>query len=527
MPADPREADAALLARIIDELPFGLAVSGRGAPLYANRFARALGDATSPGVERTSHDARIDGEAFSVDLALDVSHHRRIEAELTRRAFYDDLTELPKRDLLEQTVQAMIAGDCAPFALSFIDIDNFKFVNDYYGHAVGDRLLVKVVRRIADAMRPTDVLARVGGDEFVLMTTPLTCADRAGPEIERLSERFREPFFIDGHEVFTSASIGVSLYPLHGQTFDVLRANADSAMYRVKGTTKGGVCLFDASLGHAAAERMEIEQRLRLAIRDKRIICAFQPKVDFRTDTIVGAEVLLRWQDENGEIRAPGEILKLALELGLMDDIALMVLDCVTEQIDEINEAFGPLATLSLNVAARQACDVGFMRRLTEALVATGYPQRFLLELTEEAFIAGGDFQTRILPAIRAIGAKVSIDDFGVGYSSLSALAEITADELKVDRSFITGIHRKPRNQSILKMIELLGQALGMRITVEGVETHEELAYLMAATRIGCAQGYYFAKPLFLRPVASHGEAARESWREPGRARLAGGRARR
>ena len=495
-------AEAALIARIVDELPLGLAVRRGGIPLYANRVARASAGMVGEAIERSNHDLRIDGEDFSVGLDIDVSHHRRTEAELTRRAFYDDLTGLPKRDLFQQTVQAMIAEDCAPFALSFIDIDNFKFVNDYHGHAVGDRLLSKVVRRISDAMRPTDLLARVGGDEFVLMTTPLTRLDRPGPEIERLSERFREPFFIDGHEVFTSASIGVSLYPLHGRSFDVLRANADSAMYRVKGSTKGGVCLFDASLGHAVAERMESEQRLRLAIRDRRIICAFQPKIDFRTDAIVGIEVLLRWQDENGEIRAPGEILKLALELGLMDDIALMVLERVTEQIDEINDAFGSKATISLNVAARQAADAGFMTRFTQALVATGYPERFILELTEEAFLAGGEFQTRILPGIRAIGAKVSIDDFGVGYSSLSALAEITADELKVDRSFITDIHCKPRNQSILKMIELLGQALGMRITVEGVETYEELAYLMAATRISCAQGFYFSKPLFLQPTA-------------------------
>ena len=273
---------------------------------------------------------------------------------------------------------------------------------------------------------------------------------------------------------------------------------------------------------------MEVEQRLRLAIRDKRICCAFQPKIDFRTDTIVGMEVLLRWQDVNGEIRAPGEILKLAIELGLMDDIALMVLERVTEQIDDINEAFGPNASISLNVAARQAGDALFMSRFIDALVATGYPQRFILELTEEAFLSTGDFQAKILPMIRGIGARVSIDDFGVGYSSLSALAEITADELKVDRSFITDIHKKPRNQSILKMIELLGTALGMRIVVEGVETHEELAYLMAATRIGCAQGFYFSKPvIFATKAATYNDPRETMLPRDGRARIASARGRR
>ena len=507
--SDREIIESSLVGRLVEDLPVGLTIRRRsdGHGLYANQAARAFANAAAnepdadDNLECGTQTTVVDGEAYEVSVLSDVSKHRRIEVELTRRAFYDDLTGLPKRELFEQTLNAMIAETCPPFAISFIDVDNFKYVNDYHGHAVGDQLLIKIVRRICDTMRPTDLLARVGGDEFVLLTTPISSLDEPGPEIRRLSERFREPFFIDGYEIFSSASIGVSLYPLHGRHYDILRANADSAMYRVKGSTKGGICLFDARLGYLAAERMEVEQRVRLAIRDKRICCAFQPKVDFRTDTIVGLEVLLRWQDQNGEVRPPGEILKLAIELGLMDDIALMVLERVIDQIDHINDAFGPKATISLNVAARQAGDLAFMTCFVEALAATGYPERFVLELTEEAFLSGGDFQSKVLPMVRAIGAGISIDDFGVGYSSLSALAEITADELKVDRSFITDIHKKPRNQSILKMIELLGNALGMRIVVEGVETHEELAYLMAATRISCAQGYYFSRPLMLEPT--------------------------
>jgi len=320
--------------------------------------------------------------------------------------------------------------------------------------------------------------------------------------VERQSARFRQPFFIDGFEIFASASIGVSLYPAHGESYEVLRANADSAMYRVKASTKGGIKLFDANLSEAATARMEVEQRLRLAIRDRSFLCAFQPKVDFRTDEIVGLEVLLRWRDENGIIRAPGDFIKLAIELGLMDEISMIVLSQVIDQIDEINDAFGPNASISLNVAAKQATDLAFMNALVERLVHTGYPSRFVLELTEEAFLSKGEFQASVLPMLRDHGIGVSIDDFGVGYSSLSALAEITADELKVDRSFIGSIHKKPRNQTILKVIELLGSALKMRIVVEGVETYEELAYLQAATRINVAQGYYFAKPMFLREPA-------------------------
>ena len=497
-----------LLASVIDCLPIGVAVrdEATGSLVYANKASAALdclpedqAEGAPRVLETTNQVVLADGRLYAVETTCDVTESRGREEALMRRAFFDELTSLPKTHLMQQTVDDMIAQGTQAFALSFIDVDNFKFINDYYGHTVGDQLLVKIANRIAETTRSTDLMARVGGDEFVLLTTPLDSLEVVGPEVERLSTRFREPFYIDGFEIFASASIGVSLYPVHGETYEVLRANADSAMYRVKESTKGGVKLFDAKLSDAATARMEVEQRLRLAIRDNSFCCAFQPKVDFRQDTIVGLEVLLRWRDENGVIRAPGDFIKLAIELGLMDDISMIVLDQVVDQIDLINDAFGPRATISLNVAAKQAADLPYMERLAQSLDATGYAERFILELTEEAFLAKGNFQNQVLPMMKDLGIGISIDDFGVGYSSLSALAEITADELKIDRSFITDIHRKPRNQTILKVIEMLGEALGIKIIVEGIETLEELIYIQTQTRISCAQGYYFAKPMFLQ----------------------------
>jgi len=210
----------------------------------------------------------------------------------------------------------------------------------------------------------------------------------------------------------------------------------------------------------------------------------------------------LRWRDEEGLIHPPGDFVNLAVELGLMDEITHLVLAQTIGAMDHINEAFGTASSISLNVAAKQADEPIFMRSLVDALDATGYASRFILELTEEAFLAKNRFQTLVLPMVREVGARVSIDDFGVGYSSLAALADITADELKVDRSFITDIHKRPRSQSILKAIESLAHALGMSIIVEGVETAEELVYLQAATRIRLAQGYYFSKPLFLNELS-------------------------
>jgi EAL domain-containing protein (putative c-di-GMP-specific phosphodiesterase class I) len=278
-------------------------------------------------------------------------------------------------------------------------------------------------------------------------------------------------------------------------------------MYRVKGGTKGAIEFFDASLVRAPSERMRIEQRLRLVIRDQRLCCAYQPKVDFRSGEVVGVEVLLRWRDEQGLINPPGDFVNLAVELGLMDGISHFVLAETVAAMERIDAAFGPETTISINVAARQASEPKFMQSLIEAIDSTGSARRFMLELTEEAFVAGERFQSEILPMVREIGARVSIDDFGVGYSSLAALADITADEIKVDRSFITAIHQRPRSQSVLRAIESLGHALGMSIVVEGVETVEELTYLQATTRIRLAQGYYFAKPMFLDDLPVQREA--------------------
>jgi EAL domain-containing protein (putative c-di-GMP-specific phosphodiesterase class I) len=261
------------------------------------------------------------------------------------------------------------------------------------------------------------------------------------------------------------------------------------------------VNFFDAGLAHKAAHRAKLEQRMRLAIRDRRLCCAFQPKVNFRSHSIVGLEVLLRWRDEEGLIHAPGDFVNLAVELGLMDEITRLVLAQTVEAIDRIDDAFGRQASISVNVAAKQATDFAFMQSFVAALKATQYPERFIVELTEEAFFHKSLFQGRILPLLRDIGAKISIDDFGAGFSSLSALAEISADEIKVDRSFIVAIHQRRRSQAVLKAIEYLGAELGMSVLVEGVETAEELAYIEGATKIELAQGYYFAKPMFFDEI--------------------------
>jgi EAL domain-containing protein (putative c-di-GMP-specific phosphodiesterase class I) len=211
----------------------------------------------------------------------------------------------------------------------------------------------------------------------------------------------------------------------------------------------------------------------------------------------------VRWRDDDGEIHPPSSFIGLAIELGLIDPITHFVLTEALKSVERLDEAFGPDTTISINVAAKQANDLQFMRSFAEALQESHCPQRIMIELTEEAFVAKNQFQMQVLPMLRELGVRVSIDDFGTGYSSLGVLAEITADELKVDRSFVTSIHERPRSQSVLRTIDSLGHALGMTVVAEGIETFEELTYLQAATQIRYAQGYYFSKPFFLEDAAA------------------------
>jgi diguanylate cyclase (GGDEF)-like protein len=473
-----------------------------------------VGDGETRQVLLTSHcPVRIGGRDLLLSSSADITEQKAFEDQLFRSAYYDELTGLPARRVIEHRVNGLMQrrdeGD--KFALAFLDIDNFKHINDYYGHGIGDQLLSELAKRLGRELRDTDMLSRISGDEFLLLLAPVQSLAEVAEFFESALQRLSAPFFIDGSEIFASTSVGVSLYPDHGESYDVLCQNADLAMYRVKNDGKGKAAFFDVSMEHEASARMKVEQSLRLAILEKRFCCAFQAKVDIRTQEIKGIEALVRLRDHEGVIQAPGTFINLAVELGLIDELTHLVLAEIVKSIDSINETFGPTATISINVAAKQAGNVEFMRSFAGALEATGFPRRFMIEVTEDAFVTKTHFQDEILPIFRELGVGISIDDFGTGYSSLSALADITADEIKIDRSFITDIHKRPRSQGILRAIESLSEALGMTVIAEGLESYEELAYLQAATRIRYAQGYYFSRPIFLEELKLTTPAASEA----------------
>jgi cyclic di-GMP phosphodiesterase Gmr len=541
--AQQRERDARralnLLISIMDELPIGLTVQSQdGATLFTNGTAgEFFGTAptsgaarsnapktdavmsedcvTGPDGERTFLKSRRGAKILDRDLVLsasiDFTKRKEIETELSKRAYFDDLTGLPNRTLIQDHVEQLLtaAAQTKPrFALAFIDIDNFKHINDYYTHAIGDALLMKVAQRIAAHIRPSDVVGRISGDEFLLVVEPVPTDEVLTDIIDKILQELKEPFLIEGYEILTSASIGVSVFPDHGLNYEMLRRAADTAMYRIKGAAKGGAALFDSDMGRDMTVRMAQEQRLRLAVRDGRFCCAFQPKVDMRTQEVAGVEALIRLRDEDGLIQAPGEFIGLAAELGLIDDLTYLALGQILKSMDMIDEAFGTHATVSINVAAQQAGDLEFMRGFCQELGSTDYAERFIVEVTEEAFVAKNRFQSHVLPMLREARLRVSIDDFGTGYSSLAQLADITADELKIDRSFITDIHQRSRSQSILKAIEALSESLGMTVIAEGVETEAEALFLQAETRIRYAQGFFYSKPIFMEELAPAKSAA-------------------
>jgi diguanylate cyclase (GGDEF)-like protein len=496
--------------------------------LLRSGSAAILEEAVTSGAAKhvflTSHrPARIGECNLLLSSSADITEQKAFEDALFRSAYYDELTGLPTRRVIEHRVNTLLTRGGAQgnvqghFALAFLDVDNFKHINDYYGHAIGDGLLVEMAKRLGMDLRESDILSRISGDEFMLLLNPIQSEGEVAEYIHFILQRLKAPFFIDESEIFASTSIGVSLYPEHGKSYDVLRQNADIAMYRVKNGSKGGAVFFDASMEREALARMKIEQSLRLAILEKRFCCAFQTKVDIRTQAVKGIEALVRLRDDEGVIQAPGTFINLAVELGLIDELTHLVLAEIVKSIDLINETFGPDTTISINVAAKQAGNPEFMQPFAQALEATGFPKRFMIEVTEDAFVTKTHFQDEILPIFRKLGVGISIDDFGIGYSSLSALADITADEIKIDRSFITDIHLRPRSQGILRAIESLSEALGMTVIAEGIETFEELAYLQAATKIRYAQGYYFSKPIFLEdlrpttPLASEARAGLSS----------------
>ncbi|VVP28746.1 putative bifunctional diguanylate cyclase/phosphodiesterase [Pseudomonas silesiensis] len=438
-------------------------------------------------------DARM--ETRTAGLAQSLTEANR---ELTQLALHDTLTGLPNRVLLADRIdQAMSKvqeqGGC--FALMFIDLDGFKPVNDAFGHHMGDQLLRAVGLRLREELRSQDTLARIGGDEFVLLV-------QLGEESDALNLAARQvgligrPFQVAEHDLQISASVGITIYPGNGYTAEELLMNADAAMYHAKGTGKNGYSFFDVSMNSNARKQLQLLQDLRNALEQQQFSLHYQPKFDAANGHPVGAEALLRWEHPTQGMLLPDKFIDLAEKTGLIIPIGSWVLNEACRQMREWYLLGYTDWRIAVNLSALQFCHVGLVQSVAKALATHHLPANSLtLEITETTAMYDADVSMTVLQALSEMGVDLSIDDFGTGYSSLMYLKRLPANELKIDRGFVRDLEHDSDDAAIVSAIVALGQALGLRIVAEGVETGVQQDFL---TRLGCdaLQGYLLGQPL-------------------------------
>jgi diguanylate cyclase (GGDEF)-like protein/PAS domain S-box-containing protein len=429
----------------------------------------------------------------------DVTELKLYQARIEQQANYDMLTGLANRSLLNERLQQAIftaTRQGTRLGVVFIDLDRFKYINDSLGHHVGDELLRAMAERLKASVRESDTVARLGGDEFVLLINGQNDPESMAIVLERMLLDISEPWTIAQGDFNVTCSIGVALFPEDGHSAEVLLKHADSAMYRAKEKGRNNFQFFTAELNALITERLEMENRLRRALERDQFTLHYQPRIDMRTQELIGAEALLRWQPAEGEEITPSRFIPVAEEIGLLAPIGKWVLRTACRQNKQWQDAGLQPFTISVNVSPRQFRQDSFVATVTEILRETGLEARYLeIELTESAVMQDAEQFIAMLGELNELGVQITLDDFGAGYSSLSYLKRLPVDRLKVDRSFVQDIATDADDATIVRTIIALGHNLGMKVVAEGVETAEQLEFL----RINSCdelQGYYFAKPV-------------------------------
>jgi diguanylate cyclase (GGDEF)-like protein len=436
-------------------------------------------------------------------LLTDITERKLAEEQLLHDAFHDSLTNLPNRalftDLLGRSLGRAQRRADYRFAVLFIDLDRFKVVNDSLGHSVGDELLRAITRRIERCVRPGDTVARLGGDEFTILVDDIGNASDATRVADRIQRELTQPFNLSGHEVFTSASIGIALSASGYEEVDDLLRDADIAMYRAKALGKARYEVFDTAMHARAMALLELETDLRRAIERNEFRLYYQPVVNLETGRIAGFEGLVRWQHPQRGLIGPAAFVPIAEEMGLIIPIGRWVLKEACRQMQEWQERFPGTRdlTISVNLSGKQFAQARLVEDVSQALKESGLaPGRLRLEITESAVMENAASAMAMIEQLRGLDVKIDIDDFGTGYSSLSYLQRFEVDHLKIDRSFVSNIGSdRGENAEIVRTIVTLARHLGMDAVAEGVETQDQLRMLQ---ELGCGsvQGFLFAEPV-------------------------------
>jgi diguanylate cyclase (GGDEF)-like protein/PAS domain S-box-containing protein len=444
------------------------------------------------------HDPAVQGIVVTV---RDITERKTFEQQLTQQAFFDALTGLPNRVLfLDRLKQALVRAGRRKDAvgLLFIDIDNFKLINDSLGHGTGDKLLTEAAARLRSCVRAQDTVARLSGDEFVIVLELLAGSDDAVPVAKAIAHQFSRPFELEGREVVITASIGVALSEAGQDDADSLLRNADLAMYRAKSDGRARYVVFDPSMHTDTLARLELENDLRRALDHGELRVHYQPIVRMETGKVSEVEALVRWQHPTRGLVSPGEFIPLAEETGLIIPLGQWVLEEACRQVAAWHKQFPsePPLTLSVNLSPRQFQKPNLVADVVQALHQTGLPACCLkLEITEGVIMRDVEVTIGTLWELKNLGLQLAIDDFGTGYSSLSYLKRLPLDVLKIDRSFVSGIGQSAEDAAIVHAIMALARSLNLTVTGEGIETAEQAALL---GEWGCdrGQGYLFSRPL-------------------------------
>lgn len=429
----------------------------------------------------------------------DISVRKEYEQKLMRQASYDELTKLPNRLLAFDRISVALADarrNHTKAALFFVDLDNFKNVNDTLGHFAGDALLVEAATRLQACLRETTTLARFGGDEFLIVMPDLESANNAHLVAQRVLKALQLPFYIQGRELFVTASIGITLYPDDGDNTQALLQNADAAMYRSKDIGRNSYSFFTKEMNQQVSQRLGIETQLRRALSQQEFHMVYQPVMDAARQEMVAVEALIRWNNKELGIVPPDRFIPIAEETGLIVPIGEWVLRESMRQLRQWQCEYGVPLRLAVNVSARQFQGEGLLPVIREVLDETGFPPELLeLEITERLILNETAGNSEQLMRIHKMGVSLSVDDFGTGFSALSYLKRFPFRVLKIDRSFIRDICTDQGDASLTKAIIAMAHGLGLHVIAEGVEEVEQQQFLMA-NQCDMLQGYLYSKPL-------------------------------